>query len=81
MALIIGIHVLRSYLKLICEYELMAYQIEKLVAQRIMVKTKSKVKPLLVCHILRNHVVNDLIYFLEFLTCSCLSCWCYDAMV
>ena len=41
-ALISGVHALRSYLKLICEYELLACQIKKLVAQTIMVKTTSK---------------------------------------
>ena len=38
-ALIVGVHVLRSYLKLICEYELHSVPNKKLVAQRIMVKT------------------------------------------
>ena len=40
-ALILGVHALRSYLKLICEYELHSLPNKKLVAQRIMVKTTS----------------------------------------
>ena len=41
-ALISGVHALRSYLKLICEYELHYIPSKKLVAQRIMVKTTSR---------------------------------------
>ena len=42
-ALILGVHALRSYLKLICElYELHTLPNKKLVAQRIMVKTTSR---------------------------------------
>ena len=41
-ALILGVHALRSYLKLIVNMSFIAYQIEKLVAQRIMVKTASR---------------------------------------
>ena len=37
-ALILGVHALRSYLKLICGYELHSLPSKKLVAQRIMVK-------------------------------------------
>ena len=42
MALILGVHALRSYLKLIFEYELHSLPNEKLMAQRIMVKTTSR---------------------------------------
>ena len=42
MALILGVHALRSYLKLICEYELHSLPIKKLSAQRIMVETTSR---------------------------------------
>ena len=38
-ALILGVHAHRSCLKLICEHELIAYQIKKLVAQQFMAKT------------------------------------------
>ena len=41
-ALILGVHALRSYLKLICEYELQSLPNKKLVAQRVMVKTISR---------------------------------------
>ena len=41
-ALILGVHALRSYLKLICEYELDSLPNKKLAAQRIMVKTTSR---------------------------------------
>ena len=41
-ALILGVHAVRSYLKLICEYELHSLPNKKLVAQRIMVKTTSR---------------------------------------
>ena len=38
-ALILSVHAPRSYLKLICEYELHSLPNKKLVAQRIMVKS------------------------------------------
>ena len=38
-ALILGVHALRIYLKLICEYELHRLPNETVVARRIMVKT------------------------------------------
>ena len=41
-ALIFSVHALRSYLKLICEYELHSIPNKKLVAQRIMVKSTSR---------------------------------------
>ena len=41
-ALILGVHALRSYLKLVCEYELHSLPNKKLVTQRIMVKTTSR---------------------------------------
>ena len=44
-ALILGMYALRTYLKLICEYELhcfIAYKIKSSVAQKIMVKTTSR---------------------------------------
>ena len=41
-ALILGVHALRNYLKLIVNMSFIAYQIKKLVAQRIMVKTTSR---------------------------------------
>ena len=41
-AFMLGVHVLRSFLKLICEYELHSLPNKKLVAQRIMVKTASR---------------------------------------
>ena len=40
--LILGVHAPRSYLKLICEYELHSLTNKKLVAQRTMVKTTSR---------------------------------------
>ena len=40
-ALLLGVHALRRYLKLIVNMSFIAYQIKKLVAQRIMVKTAS----------------------------------------
>ena len=40
-ALILRVNALKSYLKLICEYELHSLTDKKLVAQRIMVKTTS----------------------------------------
>ena len=40
--LALGVHALRSYLKLICEYELHSLPNEKLVAQRITVKITSR---------------------------------------
>ena len=42
MALILGVHALRRYLKLICENLLHSLPNKKLVAQRIMVKTTSR---------------------------------------
>ena len=41
-ALILGVHALRSYLKLTCEYELHRLPKKKSVAQKIMVKTTSR---------------------------------------
>ena len=41
-ALILGVHALRSYLKLTVNMSFIAYQIKKLVAQRIMVKSTSR---------------------------------------
>ena len=41
-ALILSVHALRSYLKLIVNMSFIAYQIKKIVAQRIMVKTTSR---------------------------------------
>ena len=41
-ALILAVHALRSYLKLICEYETHSLPNKKLVAQRVMVKTTSR---------------------------------------
>ena len=38
-ALKLDVQALRGYLSIICEYELISYQIKKLVLQRIMVKT------------------------------------------
>ena len=42
MALIVGVHALRRYLKLIVNMSFTACQIKKLVAQRIMVKITSR---------------------------------------
>ena len=42
MALILGVHALRSYLKLFVNMSFMAYQIKELVAERIMVETTSR---------------------------------------
>ena len=56
-ALILSVHALRSYSKLICEYELLiAYQIKKLLAQSIMVKNYIKVRPPLVYNLLHNRL-------------------------
>ena len=57
-ALILGVHAFRSYLKVVCEYELHSLPTEKVSAQRIMVKNYIKVRPLLVRHLLRNRLVT-----------------------
>ena len=56
-ALILGVHALRSYLKRICEYELVAYQIKKVSGTEDHGKNYIKVRPSLVRHLLRNRLL------------------------
>ena len=56
-ALILGVHALRSYLKLICEYELYILPNKKVSAAKHHGKNYIKVRPLLVRHLLRNRLL------------------------
>ena len=53
-ALILVVHALRSYLKLICEYELHSLPNKKVSGAKDHGKNYIKVRPLLVRHLLRN---------------------------
>ena len=57
-ALILGVHVLRSYLKLICEYELHSLPNKNIVAQNDHGKNYIKVRPPLVRHLLGNYLLR-----------------------
>ena len=54
--LILGVHALRSYLKLICEYETHSLPNEKASGAKDHGKNCIKVRPPLVCHLLRNRL-------------------------
>ena len=56
MALIFGVHALRSYLKLICEYEFHRLPNEKVSGAKDHGKNYIKVRPPLVRHLLRNRL-------------------------
>ena len=53
-ALKLDVHALRSFLRLVVNMSFISYQIEKLLLQRIMVKTTTKDRPPLVRHLLHN---------------------------
>ena len=55
-ALILGVHALRSYLKLICEYELHSLPNRNVNGAKDHGKNYTKVRPRLVHHLLRNRV-------------------------
>ena len=59
MALILGMHTLRSYLKLICEYELHSLPNEKGSGAKDHGKNYIKVRPPLVRHLLRDRPSYD----------------------
>ena len=67
-ALIRGVHALRSYLKLVCKYELHSLPNKKITAAKDHGKNNMKVRPPLVRHLLRNRLfiekleVSDLGY-------------------
>ena len=70
-ALIFGVHALRSYLKLICEYELHSLPNTKVNAAKDHGKNYMKIRPPLVRHLLRNRLllkqaINDVDLFLDF---------------
>ena len=56
-ALILGVHALRSYLKLICEYELPSLPNKNVSDAKDQGKNYIKVRPLLVRHLLRNRLL------------------------
>ena len=56
-ALILGVHALRSYLKLICEYELHSLPNKNVSGPKDHGKNYIKVRPPLVCHLLRNRLL------------------------
>ena len=57
-ALISGVHALRSYLKLICEYELHSMPNQKVSGANDHGKNYIKVRPPLVHHLLCNRLLN-----------------------
>ena len=57
MALILGMHAHRGYLKLICEYELHSLPNKKVSGTKDHDKNYIKVRPPLVHHLLRNRVL------------------------
>ena len=61
-ALILGVHALRSYLKLICEYELHSLPNKKVSGAEDHGKNYIKVKPPLVRHLLRNRLLESVIH-------------------
>ena len=56
-ALILGVHALRSYLKLLCKYELHVLSNTKVGAAENHGKIYIKVRSPLVCHLLRNRLL------------------------
>ena len=56
-ALILGVHALRSYLKLICEYELHTLPNKKVILAKDHGKNYIKVRPPLVRHLLRSRLL------------------------
>ena len=58
LALILGVHALKSYLKLICEYELHSSPNKKVSGARDHGKNYIKVTPFLVRHLSRNRLLN-----------------------
>ena len=59
MALILGVHALRSYSKLVCEYELHRLPNKKVSGVKDHGKDYSKVRPPLVLRLLRNRVLSS----------------------
>ena len=57
-ALILGVHALRSYLKIICEYELHSLPNKKVSGAKDHGKNYIKVRPALVRHLLRKHLLR-----------------------
>ena len=57
MALILGVHALRSYLKLICEYELHSSPNKKVGGAKDHDKNYIKVRPPLMRHFLRDRLL------------------------
>ena len=53
---ILGVHALRSYLKLICEYEFHSLPNKKVSGAKDHDKNYIKARPPLVCHLLRNRL-------------------------
>ena len=53
----LGIHVLRGYLRLTCEYELHILPNTKVSAAREHGKNYIKLRPSLICHLLRNRLL------------------------
>ena len=58
MALILGVRALRSYLKLICEYELYSLPNKNVSSAKDHGKNFIKIRPPLVRHLLRNHLLS-----------------------
>ena len=58
MPLILGVHALRSYLKIICEYELHNLQNKKVSGAKDHGKNHVKARQLLVRHLLRNGLLS-----------------------
>ena len=54
----LGVHALRSYLKLICEYELYSLPNKKVSTAKDHGKNYIKVRPPLVLHFLRNRLLK-----------------------
>ena len=62
-ALILGVHALRCYLKLICEHELHSLPNKNVSGAKDQSKNYIKVRPPLARHLLRNHLLQTKIYF------------------
>ena len=60
-ALIVGVHALRSYLKLICEYELHSLPNKKVSGTEDHGKNYIKVRPPLIRHLLRNRLLTPIL--------------------
>ena len=56
--LILDVHDLRSYLRLICEYELHRFPNRKVIGAKDHGINYIKIRPLLVRHLLRNRLLN-----------------------